>query len=283
MAKSPITGSVGTGGDNRQADVITVQLLLLTQIAFRRPTGIDMPVPKGTIEGRDGGTVDETTIKAIRWFQRDVAKLTRPDGLVEVGKNTIKMLVRPIPKKFVGDAKGERLVYDGHTLKWKNPGDGQPAASYKATSGLPGHQVTMDQCLKDAGPIPEGKYKFRLIIDPKKYARDSGTGECNLRSSSRIQKIPRGAKAGECEEFWANWGRNRVRIDAADAKTRGACKPRRSGFYIHDSHKGYSHGCIEVEALFFDRLYKYAKKSTGRTIYVYVDYAYEDTYGGTKK
>jgi hypothetical protein len=283
MASSPIKGSVGTGGDNRQSDVITVQLLLLTQIAFRRPKGVQMPVATGTKEGRDGGTVDEKTIQAIQWFQRDVVKLSKPDGLVEVGKRTIKALVRPIPKKFVAEAKGERLVYDGHALKWMNPGDGQSAASYKATSGLPEHQKTIDQCLKDQGPIPEGKYKFRLIIDPKKYARDDGTGRCNLRSSSQIQKIPRGARAGDCEEYWANWGRNRVRIDAADKKTRGACKPRRGGFYIHDSHKGYSHGCIEVEASFFDRLYKYAKKSPGRTIYVYVDYAYNDTYGGTKK
>jgi hypothetical protein len=282
MAKQVIHGSVGTGGENRQSDVMTVQLLLLTQIGFRGSKGVAVPIAKGTVEGRDGGTVDATTINAIKWFQREVVKLSKPDGLVEVGKRTIKALVSPVPQKFQAEAKGERLVYDGHTLKWMNPGDGQPAVSYKATSGLPGHQVTIDQCLKDEGPIPEGKYKFRLVVD-KRAARDDGTGRCNLQSSTRIQQIPRGAQAGACEPYWSNWGRNRVRIDAADSKTRSACKPRRSGFYLHDSHKGFSHGCIEVEVTFFDRLYKYAKKSPGRSMSVYVDYAHATTYGGTKK
>jgi hypothetical protein len=34
--------------------------------------------------------------------------------------------------------------------------------------------------------------------------------------------------------------------------TRAQCNGGRSGFYIHDSTKGYSHGCIEVEGAFFN-------------------------------
>ena len=35
----------------------------------------------------------------------------------------------------------DKLLHDGQSLHWKNPGDGFSAASYKASSGLPGHLV----------------------------------------------------------------------------------------------------------------------------------------------
>jgi len=175
------------------------------------------------------------------------------------------------------------LKYDGKRLHWNHPGDGNPAAKYKATSGFTRYQIAAKQCTKNAGPIPEGTYSFRLVIDPKKYARDDGKGQCNLRPSQKIQQIPRGARAGSCERYWSNWGWNRVRIEAADTKTRKACSPRRGGFYLHDSTKGYTHGCIEVEQIFFNRIVKYAKKAIGKKLYLVVDYAFTSTYGSTKK
>lgn len=66
-----------------------------------------------------------------------------------------------------------------------------------------------------------------------------------------LEYHPRGQAAGTCEIYWANWGYNRIRLESADEKTRKACGGKRGGFYIHDSTKGYSHGCIEVEPVFF--------------------------------
>lgn len=51
--------------------------------------------------------------------------------------------------------------------------------------------------------------------------------------------------------FWAQWGKTRLRIDPFDQRTRSTCAIRREGFYLHDSVKGYSHGCIEVDPMFF--------------------------------
>lgn len=139
------------------------------------------------------------------------------------------------------------LQYDGQTLRWNGYG------TYKATSGLEGLQDPKYQCVSDGGPLPEGTYRLQLAVD-RNNAQDDGTGSCSLRPARPMQYIPRGADAGECEPYWANWGYRRVRLEAADSHTRAQCGGRRSGFYLHDSTKGYSHGCIEVEGSFFNAL-----------------------------
>lgn len=145
------------------------------------------------------------------------------------------------------------MEFDGQVLTWNGSG------KFKATTGLPGYQFPKNHCLKDSGPIPEGVY--RVLVTDRGAAKDDGTGQCNLSPGWGIQTIPRGADAGSCEVYWANWGRNRARLEPADIKTRHACTPVRGGFYLHDSTKGYSHGCIEVEPRFFAILRSRAKGS----------------------
>ena len=132
------------------------------------------------------------------------------------------------------------LLYNGSLVTWVGK------RVYRATSGMPGHQVPTDQCLPDRGPVPEGLYK--LFIQDLGTAVDKGKNQCALKPAWGIQKIPRGAAAGACDPYWANWGYNRVRMEPADKATRQRCAPlKRSGFYMHDSVKGFSHGCIEVD------------------------------------
>ena len=135
----------------------------------------------------------------------------------------------------------DTLHYDGTTLTWNTKG------SYKATSGMNGYQKPEFQCVKDRGPVPEGNYYVPLIEG--KDAKDDGGGICQLSPSWQIQKITRGTKAGICEPYWANWGYNRVRFEPSDKLTKSKCDPKRSGFYLHDSTKGFSHGCIEIATL----------------------------------
>jgi hypothetical protein len=142
------------------------------------------------------------------------------------------------------------MNYDGQVLDWRHRG------TFRATSGLPGRQSPELQCVPEAGPLPEGLYALGLEVD-RKPARDDGHGDCRLIPSPKLQTIPRGAAAGVCEQFWTNWGVNRVGLKAANVATRNRCKPRRDGFYLHDSTKGYSHGCIEVEGSFFVVLRSY--------------------------
>ena len=138
-----------------------------------------------------------------------------------------------------------------------------------------------EQCVRDAGPVPEGVYK--VYISDHGIAKDDGRGICALKPSWGIQEIPRGAKAGICEPFWANWGRNRARMGPADESTKKKCAPvMRSGFYLHDSVKGFSHGCIEVDTGIFKHLRQYHSKSRKQALIIQIKYVKgRGTYGGT--
>lgn len=137
------------------------------------------------------------------------------------------------------------LLYDGPRLQW--PGHG----IFRASSGARSSQWADRQCDPEAGPIPEGSYFLWLREDP---SQPEPTSTCNLPPTWGLQAIPRGTAAGSCEPFWSAWGTNRIRLVPLDQKTRVACQEPREGFYIHDSTKGFTHGCIEVEPKFFDLL-----------------------------
>ncbi|ECC2074445.1 DUF2778 domain-containing protein [Salmonella enterica] len=153
---------------------------------------------------------------------------------------------------------------------------------FKATTGLPDLQWPDKQCVPDAA-IPEGNYK--LFIQFQGEAPIRNAADCDLGPSWGWSTIPRGQAAGTCEIYWANWGYNRIRLESADEKTRKACVGKRGGFYIHDSTKGYSHGCIEVEPVFFRILKQETEKENGeKTFTVNVKYVSgQQTNGGTKQ
>lgn len=157
------------------------------------------------------------------------------------------------------------MEYDVRVVRW--PGKGE----FRASSGLPGYQNADHACLPESGPIPDGIY--RVLLSDRGVAVDDGTGGCALEPAWGIQEIPRGLSAGVCEPFWSNWGKNRARMEPADVATKIRCAPvMRGGFYLHDSTKGYSHGCIEVEASIFPIL-RSLSRSTGRT-HVVIKVAY---------
>lgn len=169
------------------------------------------------------------------------------------------------------------LYYDGQTIKWSGKG-----LLFKATSGMPSHQMPGKQCIPDAGPVPEGEYK--VFISDHGMAKDDGRGICALKPSWGVQEIPRGSQAGHCEPYWANWGKNRARMEPANDATKKKCSPvSRGGFYIHDSIKGYSHGCIEVETKLFEHLRSYHSVTKKPYIIIRVKYVIgRGTNGGTK-
>ncbi|CAP44457.1 tlde1 domain-containing protein [Bordetella petrii] len=166
------------------------------------------------------------------------------------------------------------MIYDGQRVSW--PGHG----TFRATSGLPGFQLPGESCTAESGPVPPGFYKIYLA--DQGVAKDDGRDACNLKPAWGIQSIPRGAAAGDCEQPWSNWGTNRARLEPADAATRNRCAPARGGFYLHDSTKGYSHGCIEVEGRIFPLLRTYARGNRQATMIIKVEYAVgRVTNGGT--
>ena len=70
-----------------------------------------------------------------------------------------------------------------------------------------------------------------------------------------------------------------IEVTGATAKDRDL-----NSFYLHDSEKGYSHGCTEVESALFTKLREYREEGN-QSIEVMVDYPNRNhrTNGGTKK
>jgi hypothetical protein len=69
-------------------------------------------------------------------------------------------------------------------------------------------------------------------------------------------------------------------------KITGATNAQRdnNSYYLHDSQKGYTHGCTEVDHDLFTQLKKYRKKGNDK-IDVIVEYSNpnQNTNGGTEK
>ncbi len=163
---------------------------------------------------------------------------------------------------------------------------------YRASSGMAtgnaNFQRAYFQDIKDAGPIPEGSYKILLLADKNAYAK-ADYAQCSLIPSVKLQRIPRGINAivpehvqvylrqrnnsvTTCEEYWANWGNNRIALTPLPStKTFG-----RNGFYLHDSKKNFTHGCIEVEQDFFADLRLFMDKSAKKSLILEVKYATSD-------
>ena len=137
----------------------------------------------------------------------------------------------------------EDMLYNGTVLEWYGFG------TFRATSGLPGHQNAAEQAHPDEGPIPEGLYSF-----PLKLARDAAMiGPGQLDRPARGSSTSRStfglvAKTTRTSPGAPSASRLTV-IQIQDPRNR-----HRGGFYLHDSTKGYSHGCIKLDPHFFLRL-----------------------------
>lgn len=176
------------------------------------------------------------------------------------------------------------LAYDGafvYVYQGTYGQKGGATAQYKASSGLPGYQRARNTNIKDAGPVPEGKYWIYLMPNPARIAKhDSRTGELLSNKDGGIEQIPKSIvnSAGDTI-IYPGWGNTRARLFADKAtKTFG-----RNNFYLHDSHKGFSHGCIETNPQVFDLLIKARQSFT--KVALMVDYANDDTstYGQSDK
>ncbi|MGW2215912.1 hypothetical protein ACWCSD_13065 [Nonomuraea sp. NPDC001684] len=136
------------------------------------------------------------------------------------------------------------LVYTGKFLYWRRsmPASLQGSGTllYAATSGLVGHQIGAMQNSKDHGPLPEGLYTFLTHVDPRQNSVEAANQRGDKAVSNPgegIQFLPVGGNG----PVFPDWGTFRVRLTPIQGNMYG-----RGGFYLHNSHKGYSHGCVEV-------------------------------------
>jgi len=162
------------------------------------------------------------------------------------------------------------LFYVGKYLVWQQslpPDVGTDPLIFAASSGRV-IQIAAAQNNSNEGPVPTGKYRILAQFDPQqttydqanallKNGEDSVTGPYkNFRQG--IQRLP---VTPDGSPHSPAWGENRVRMEPLFK-----VPADRGGFYLHDSHKGSTSGCIEVRRiasngsrmLFFDALAKYA-------------------------
>ncbi|HEV7608940.1 MAG TPA: hypothetical protein VGO61_16475 [Steroidobacteraceae bacterium] len=145
----------------------------------------------------------------------------------------------------------------------------KPLFSCAATSG------TLQQVAAAGGklgPIPGGQYRIDLTRDPGRIA---GYDNLHLNSSSGIQQIPPGEPDrphGDMRYLWGDW---RMRLEKVDVDS------QRDNFYIHNSHKGGTSGCIETCDELLDLILDYANRNP--SIDVFVNYTTPYTRGDTSR
>jgi RHS repeat-associated protein len=147
------------------------------------------------------------------------------------------------------------LMFTGKKLTWYN-GDGRLIAAFNAVSGKLKHQSKSHQYEPWMGPIPEGGYSINLSLNPDRVAAIYQTYE--LYNNVGIERIPVNFPLRSA------WGYYRARLEPLpETNTFG-----RINFYLHDSSKGQTSGCIEVEHRFFLRLLEYRKNNSYIELYV---------------
>jgi RHS repeat-associated protein len=154
--------------------------------------------------------------------------------------------------------------------------------SCASTSGMPGFQDKDKTGKRELGPIPVGDYSVNLVQDPERVAKHirgamiPGVGIEQIPTSTKpeSEKEDYGRPWNEEPSYdFRNWGTWRARLELK--------KPgERTSFYLHNSTKGYTHGCIETCDELLDEMKK-LRTSGQKALDVRVSYLDKTTNGGT--
>lgn len=178
------------------------------------------------------------------------------------------------------------IKYDGTTVTLFSGKDGDESkklASFKGTSGI--YDTNTDyrnaefQNRKDMGPVPEGWYSINLKPSPSRTAKpDFNSGVINSNPEGGIELLPDKFNSAQGPITYGAWGTIRARLEPQ----KGTNTFGRDNFYLHNSSKGYSHGCIETSTTIFGYIISYRAKGA-QSISVKVDYPTptSSTYGFT--
>lgn len=121
-------------------------------------------------------------------------------------------------------------------------------ANYPATSGLANHQNADEQGGGDLGPVPGGDYKINLTLD---FLRKAPVSDGLTTESHGVELLPWGNGY-----LYSGWGQWRARLEALPGTD---LRGRDGLFYLHDSYKGYTHGCVETNTALYYDLFRYRK------------------------
>ncbi len=127
-----------------------------------------------------------------------------------------------------------------------------------------------------SGPVPAGLYKINLQLNPSRFASLAADGS-NLYSNFGVQLIRDHYHLPDSNSVIpAGWGTWRARLEKVKVNS------KRNNFYLHNSTKGYTHGCVETCDDLYDRFSKYHQQGLG-SILVNIRYTTDSTNGGTRQ
>jgi hypothetical protein len=193
----------------------------------------------------------------------------------EVGRKTSREAGRLLVKVRKVQPSDPDLDYRGTYLAWLRhlpPGLGPDPLIFHATSGLDRHQIAHQMKEKDLGPVPEGTYRLLARLDPKQDSVAAANRVEARRTAESITNLNDGVQflpVGGNGPVYPSWGTLRVKL----TPVRVDMGRREGGFYLHNSHKGFSHGCIEVGTTptrvdFFTTLLRFATATTPRPFHL---------------
>ena len=178
----------------------------------------------------------------------------------------------------LGDTKDEIMAFNA-------------TSGYKNEDKNEDYQSAEHQTLKNIGPTPEGLYHISLKPDPSRHAGryQNADGTFNYKKSPDVGieqlNYCEVDEQGEMRHFSSpDWGNQRAAL--TPDKVTGATNSQRdnSSYYFHDSQKGYTHGCVEVESSLFNMLAIYrAGGNTSISVQVKYPNSKHKTNGGTKR
>lgn len=132
--------------------------------------------------------------------------------------------------------------------KYGNINKSAQVQQYAGTSGGEGYQNSNNQNIPDAGPVPSGDYKINLEPDFTRKVKTNSDGSTKPNPDGGVELLPWGNGS-----LYSEWGQWRARLDKVNVNS------TRNDFYLHDSYKGYSHGCIETNTALYYDLSKYKR------------------------
>ena len=204
------------------------------------------------------------------------------------------------PLKYIDPDGKDWLLSQGNKVYWYGGKIGDKnnlMYTFKATSGYKGPDVNGRQWnlqkakyqnVRNGGPTAEGRYHINLKPSPNRIAQvDTKTGELKKNPEGGIEKIPKRVdipnKPGRHWEY-SEWGNNRAALIPDNITGATNAERDNTSYYFHDSTKGYTHGCTEVESELFDKLNEYINAGNVK-IDVIVKYPSSNhvTNGGTKE
>ncbi len=173
-----LTGSVGQGGRNAHDDVLLVQKLL--------NKNAQIATLNGTIP--ETGIYDESTQKGILAFQRNVVRLSSPDGRIDPHGRTFRILLGEQPQatnvafiQLTGE-NGNFYLYEPHDRVWGTPTVIQTIKNIAIQLKPHGFDIGIGDISFQAGGrmSPHGSHKRGVDVDIRPIRTDGKHVPCSI-------------------------------------------------------------------------------------------------------